>query len=476
MKSNTLYYGDCLDWMDRWLEEGAQESIDLIYLDPPFNSSTTYNMFFSKAASDAQFRAFNDTWFWDEGAVERYQSFAGAIARPAYRAIVGLHTILGECGMLAYLTYMAERLERMYRLLKPTGSIYLHCDPYASHYLEVIMDSLFGRSNLLNQIIWHYQAGTNPKNAFGRRHDVILSYRKKNNIFHRQRKPVINPKRYRYKDEKGRLYDVNGQGKRYYLDEGQTCDDVWTYAQEKSFQQLNSQAKERLGYPTQKPEALLERILQASSNEGDVVLDPFCGCGTTIAVAERLQRRWAGVDISAFAIDLIRQRRLKNPRLPTEGIPFDMDSARKLAREKPFDFEGWAITRLPGFVPNTKRVGDGGIDGRATLATPPEKTPERKLALAQVKGGTFSLSALRDFCHVLEREGAALGCYLTLEPVASRQARAEAATLGSINVGGRSFSRLTLWSMQEFFAQSFPPLPIMLDPYLGIPLNQPSLL
>ena len=184
MKSNTLYYGDCLDWMDRWLEEGAQESIDLIYLDPPFNSSTTYNMFFSKAASGAQFRAFNDTWFWDEGAVQRYQSFAGAIARPAHRAIVGLHTILGECGMLAYLTYMAERLERMHRLLKPTGSIYLHCDPYASHYLKILMDAIFDKNNFRNEVIWHYRRWTATSKDFQRLHDVILRYSKNEDAFY----------------------------------------------------------------------------------------------------------------------------------------------------------------------------------------------------------------------------------------------------------------------------------------------------
>ena len=172
---------------------------------------------------------------------------------------------------------------------------------------------------------------------------------------------------------------------------------------------------EKLGYPTQKPRALLERIIEASSNPGDVVLDPFCGCGTTIDAARRLNRRWVGIDISAFAIDLIRDRRLHDRTIPTYGIPADLLGARKLAADKPFDFESWAVTRLPGFAPNTKQRGDGGIDGRATLALRPDDARSR-LALAQVKGGKFAATYLRDFQHVIDREKAAVGCFVTLDP------------------------------------------------------------
>jgi len=162
-------------------------------------------------------------------------------------------------------------------------------------------------------------------------------------------------------------------------------------------------SKERLGYPTQKPEALLERIIKASSNEGDIVLDPFCGCGTTIAIAEKLNRQFVGVDISSFAIDLVRDKKLKNKDIDIQGIPFDLHSAEKLAHNNAFNFESWAVTRLPGFVPNAKQIGDGGIDGRATLANKPQNW-ETKLALAQVKSGTFSLGYLRDFMHVINRD------------------------------------------------------------------------
>ena len=178
------------------------------------------------------------------------------------------------------------------------------------------------------------------------------------------------------------------------------------------------QSKEYLGYPTQKPIVhCLERIIRASSKPGDIVLDPFCGCGTAVDAALRLKRQFVGIDISSFAIDLIIDRRLKDRSISTYGIPSDFASATKLAREKPFDFESWAVTRIPGFAPNTRQRADGGVDGRATLADKPSDF-DSKLALAQVKGGdSFSLSALRDFIGVTERDNAALGCYVTLEPI-----------------------------------------------------------
>ena len=185
----------------------------------------------------------------------------------------------------------------MHRVLKPTGSIYLHCDPTASHYIKTCMDAIFGKKNFRNEIVWHYQAGTGPRTAFKRKHDIIYFYTKSSqSCFNRQSKPVVNPARYNRIDEEGRAYDVNGQGRRYYLDEGQTCDDVWTYIQESEFQQLNSQSNERTGSPDQKPLALYERIIKASSDEDELVLDPFCGCATTIVAAKELDRRWIGID------------------------------------------------------------------------------------------------------------------------------------------------------------------------------------
>ena len=305
MKSNTLYYGDCLDWMDRWIEEGAQESVDLIYLDPPFNSSSTYNMFFSKTASGAQFRAFNDTWFWDDSAVQRYQSFARAIARPAQRAIVGLHTILGECGMLAYLTYMAERLERMHRLLKPTGSLYLHCDPYASHYLKIILDALFGTQRFRNEIVWFYHDSPGrSERFFPKKHDTLFWYSKSADawIFNgdRVRVPIKKASAQRYRTPRvigGKSY-LGGRSASI----GKIPEDVWPLAV------VKRNSRQALGYPTQKPEALLERIVLASSNESDVVLDPFCGSGTACAVAQRLRRHYLGIDQAQTALTIAKRR------------------------------------------------------------------------------------------------------------------------------------------------------------------------
>lgn len=507
MNENTLYYGDCLDWMGRW----PDESIDLIYLDPPFNSNADYNMLYSSAAGGAQYRAFNDTWYWDEGAEERYGLYESAPGRPAHRAILGMYQIFGRSGMLAYLTYIAERLEQMHRLLRPTGSIYLHCDPTASHGLKLIMDSIFGSKNFRNEITWRR---SNPKSLisvnFPNCRDIILRYSKTEectfNVVYGEHDPEYVRKAYRHRDKKGRyqlLPLLNPNDNRPNLTyEFLGVTRVWRWTRERMQRAYDAgivvQAKpgavprykkylheslgrtitndwhdvrpvagnEGMGYPTQKPRALLERIVAASSNPGDVVLDPFCGCGTAIEAAHRLNRRWVGIDISSFAIDLIRKERMKGMRIPTRGIPQDAESARKMAREQPFAFESWAVTRLPGFAPNTKQVADGGVDGRGMLAEKPENFDSR-LALAQVKGGRFSLSAFRDFIHVTERDNAALGCFVTLDPVNTTAARSEAAALGKIRVGGRDFRRMRLWPISDYFDGRFPPLPTMTDPYSG---------
>ncbi len=454
MQPNHLYYGDCLDWMRQW----DAECVDLIYLDPPFNSAAKYNVLFADepAGGKAQYRAFNDTWHWDDAAVERYEAFENALARPARDTIVGLRQILGKSGMLAYLTYMAERLIEMRRLLKPTGSLYLHCDPTASHYLKIVMDAVFGKGHFQNELVWHYSGGGASKKRFARKHDTIFFYTKSNRWTFN-----VDDVRVPYKWTKGQRR-ADGSERNY--EKGKLPDDVIV---------LNSimpWASEHTGYPTQKPLKLLERIIKASSNEGDIVLDPFCGCSTSIDAARRLNRRWAGIDISSFAIDLIRKERFKNENIPAKGIPRDMASARKSAREKPFDFESWAVMRLPGFAPNMKQTGDGGVDGRAALAHAPDGA-ESRLALAQVKGGRFSLSHLRDFSGVMERDQAALGYYITLDPVETRAARAEAREKGKIAVLGTEYERLQLWSIQDYFERRLPSLPQMLNPYTGKELD-----
>lgn len=489
---DTLYYGDCIDWMSRW----DDSSVDLIYLDPPFNSNANYNLLYSsEGGGDAQFRAFSDTWSWDAAAGERLAMFENASARPAHHAVMGLSRILGECGMLAYVTYMAERLEHMHRLLKPTGSIYIHCDPTASHYIKVIMDMIFGAKFFRNEIVWGYKKLPNKIKAFQRNHDIILFYSKtKDLVFNVQRTEPDEGSRKTYESAKRIGYNTN-------LSKNMVTVFNWEkYNEAVATGRLPStlnpiefrggnppmrswwtdikilggpKNRERIGYPTQKPLELLKRIILASSNEGDVVLDPFCGCGTTIEAANRLNRRFVGIDISAFAIDLIRQKRLKDHTIRAEGIPADFASARKLAAEQPFSFEAWAVTRLPGFAPNARQRGDRGIDGRATLAVQPDDH-QSKLALAQVKGGKFNLSQFRDFRHVLNRESAALGCYVTLEPVPAAT-RADAKSEGCIHVEGRAYDRLSPWSISHYFEQRLPNLPVMTDPYSGKSLAQGSL-
>ena len=438
--------------------------------------------------------------------------------------------MLDESGMLAYLTYMAERLEHMHRLLKPTGSLYLHCDPTASHYLKALLDAIFGPGNFRNEIIWN--RSRNPKgsqhgvNRFSPFTDTILYFVRSNAArvdLNGIRVPLTREelaRKYPYRDSHGRyadgpilrsdsmgtrpnlvypykgftpgpagwrvrlevLKEIDQRGDLAWtrtgavrrklrpkdIEKGQPIGSLWS-----DIAPINSQAQERLGYPTQKPIALLARIIEASSNPGDVVLDPFCGCGTTVEAARNLGRQWCGIDISAFAVDIVKDVRLKDPTVQTLGIPADLAGARKLAHEKPFAFESWAVTRLPGFAPNTKQQGDGGIDGRATLAVAPDDA-ESRLALAQVKGGKFNASHFRDFRHVLDRESAALGCFVTVDPPPPKP-RADAKAAGRVHVSGQPYDRLHLWSMADYFDGRWPLLPVMTDPYSGRPINQPGL-
>ncbi len=469
---NSLYYGDCLDWMRQW----EANCVDLIYLDPPFNSNANYSVLFGTAGNgDAQYRAFDDTWHWDDTAQERYQKFLKAHARRAHNAIVALRRLLGDSGMLAYLTYMAERLEQMRRILKPTGSIYLHCDQTAGYYLRIVMDAVFGKPNFLGDIIWNKRNGVKARTSWGNENDNILCYAKtiKKHTFNIKdplcRMPYSETSlsmHFKNEDEDGRRYRKEKRGQKtyiYYADEGRFIGNIWNDIP--SMAANSPILEESMGYPTQKPLNLLRRIIKASSNEGDVVLDPFCGCGTAVLAADRLDRRWAGIDISSFAIDLVRKR-MNDESIETAGIPADLASARKLAKEKPFDFESWAIMRLPGFVPNTKQVADGGIDGRGALYDKPENWDSDQ-ALAQVKGGRFNIDSLRAFISVVNNSKAAVGCFITMDPVKSRNARSLAAAQETVTVRGQSYKRINLWSIADYFDNRPCILPPMANPYTG---------
>ena len=472
---NKLYFGDNLEVM-REMESGY---IDLICTDPPFNSGRNYNAFFEE--SKAQEKAFEDIWQWDNKAIEARDDIRDrADADDTYKALnnclngydlVLQKAVKGSKGsMRAYLAFMGPRLAEMHRLLRNTGSIYLHCDPTASHYLKGIMDSIWDWKNLKkngffrNEIVWHYQAGTGPKNAFKRKHDLIFFYGKsKESCFNRQSKPVVNPERYNKVDKSGRRYDINGQGKIYYLDEGQTCDDVWTYIQEKEYQQLNSQATERLDYDTQKPRVLYERMIKASSNPDMLIMDPFCGCGTTIDAAHTLNRNWIGIDLTIIALDPIskrmRDRHANSANEPLEphkdyeiiGYPTNMQEVHKLVRDenKRHDFANWAVTRL-GMIPtpDAKDKGKDGI-GSVMLLNPETEKETSKRIISEVKTGTLTLQQVRAFCHTMNEQNAIAGVFITLNSPTDEM-RQTASDMGGFQLAdNRHYPRLQFWQVTE---------------------------
>jgi site-specific DNA-methyltransferase (adenine-specific) len=441
---NKLYYGDNLDILRAHV---ADESVDLIYLDPPFNSQASYNVLFAEQGgekSPAQITAFEDTWHWSQESEHLYHETIRTTAnRRLADLLQALRSFLGTSDMMAYLTMMAPRLAELHRVLKPTGSIYLHCDPTASHYLKLLMDAIFEVRNFRNEIVWHY-SGWNAKlsASFNSRHDVIFSYSKSSSVrFNSYVEPWASEAEYiavrRQKvhvDEQQRKYVLSdaGGGKRVkrYLAEamayGKPLDDVW------DIPKLNNFSKERLGYPTQKPEALLERIIKASSNEGDVVLDPFCGCGTAVAVAERLHRTWIGIDITHLAISLIRHRLSESfttDLAPYEviGEPKDLTGARELAAQNRYQFEWWALGLIDARPAQDKKGADAGIDGYIYFFD--DDSGKAKKIIVQVKSGHPTVNHIRDLKGVLQREDAAIGVYITLEEP-TRPMRTEAASAG----------------------------------------------
>ena len=331
LKENSLYYGDCLEVMQQWDAEQA----DLIYLDPPFNSSANYNILFSvdakakmglinDAASDkAQLQAFTDTWAWSEEDADRYQQIKGAVAASGHKKIVAMHDILGASGMLSYLMYMAECLRICRKLLKCNGSIYLHCDPTASHYLKLLMDNIFGKNNFRNELIWYYPNASRGQKELAHAHDAIFWYSKDSRNYTFKRNEILMP----FTSKMTEWPHTKGIQAGKPMPKGKTPDDAIVLPS------LNAMAKERTGYPTQKPEKLLEFIIKASTSKGDLVLDPFCGCGTTMAVSNKLERKWVGIDISAFAVDIVKKVRLRDDSIPVFGIPYDVATAKEMAKK-----------------------------------------------------------------------------------------------------------------------------------------------
>jgi len=479
---NTLYFGDNLDILRKHI---ADESVDLIYLDPPFNSNATYNVLFEEKSggkSAAQITAFDDTWHWGMESEKAYREVITRGPDKLAMLLDALRSFLGSNDMMAYITMMAVRLAELRRVLKPSGSIYLHCDPTASHYLKTLMDATFGAKNFLNEIIWCYKERERVLQQWNKKHDVIFYYCKdisSPRIFNWQavmeQYSEVTLSKFKYRDEKGH-YQIRGKNikdspiraadglrleheqmypgltYRDYLEErtGVAPRDWW------EINIINKASKERLGYPTQKPEALLERIIKASSNEGDVVLDPFCGCGTAIAVAERLHRRWLGIDITHLAITLIKNR-LRTAfegelsDYAVIGIPKDLAGARALARQNRYQFEWWALGLVDARPAQEKKKGaDTGIDGIINFIDAP--SGKAKKIIIQVKsGGQMMVSQIRDLKGVLEREKAAIGAFISLaEPTAPMWK--EAATAGFYepeHLPGLQFPRMQILTIEE---------------------------
>jgi site-specific DNA-methyltransferase (adenine-specific) len=518
LRVNTLYYGDNLSVLRNNI---PPESVDLIYLDPPFNSQANYNVLFRSPAgarSQAQIEAFLDTWHWNDAAEQAFDEVMHSGNSDAAEMLRAMRSFLKENDMMAYLTMMAVRLVEMHRVLKPTGSLYLHCDSTASHYLKVLMDGIFGPEMFRNEITWKRTTTHSDSKTWSRVADTILFYtRGKAFTWNTPREPHSEEyiaDKYGNDDGDGRKYQLDNmtspnprpnmmyewrgfphpdKGWRYssetmarldaegriwypttvegafdtarrprlkrYLDEmdGGIIGCVWT-----DIPPINSQAQERLGYPTQKPMALLERILQASSNEGDVVLDPFCGCGTAVHAAEKLRRKWIGIDITHLAISLI-EKRLKDafPGIQFEihGTPKDLEGARALAAQDKYQFQWWAVS-LVNAVPygGRKKGADSGIDGLIYFK-PEGKTTEK--AVVSVKGGdNVNVAMVRDLAHVVDREKAKIGVFITLaEPTGPM--RTEAVKAGYYETIYGKYPKIQILSMEDLFNGKQPNIPLV---------------
>ena len=499
---NRLYFGDNLDIMRAHL---ADESVDLIYLDPPFNSNATYNVLFQEKSGEdsaAQITAFDDTWHWSMESEYAYRDVVENGPNRLSRMLEAMREFLGQNDMMAYLTMMAQRMAELHRALKPTGSIYLHCDPTASHYLKLLMDAVFGIENFKNEIVWKRTSAHSDAKRYGRITDIIFFYTKSDQWTWN---PPYQPydeaykARFRFKDPDGRVWtDDNltakglaGGGYEYeykgarslwrvpletmrqldaegrlhftsrggirrkrYLDEleGRSTQALWD-----DIGPLNSQAKERLGYPTQKPEALLERIISASSNEGDVVLDPFCGCGTAVAVAERLDRRWIGIDITHLAISLMKSRLHDTfgeqlSEYEVIGIPRDLESAEALARQNRYQFEWWALGLVNARpAQNQKKGADAGVDGYINFFD--DDSGKSKRVVVQVKSGRVNVSQIRDLKGVMEREQAEIGLFITLRsPTRPMHREAASAGLYTPDYFREQFPRMQILTIEELLA------------------------
>lgn len=525
MAENALYYGDNLDILRQHI---PTESVDLVYLDPPFNSNRSYNVLFrsrSGEESQAQVEAFDDTWTWSQQAESLYTELIHGAAPPKVAdALEAMRRLLGENDVLAYLVMMSARLVELHRVLKNSGSLYLHCDPTASHYLKILLDAIFGPERFINEIIWkRSSAHSDTKQGskhFGRLSDTILFYSKSedrtwNQLYGPYDQAYIDRdyrrveegtgRRYRLSDMSGpggaakgnpsyevmgvtrhwrfseeRMTELIDQGRviqtqagavpqyKRYLDEmpGVPIQNIWT-----DVPVINNRSSEKLGYPTQKPIALLERIIEASSSPGDRVLDPFCGCGTALDAAQKLDRKWTGIDVTYLAVDLIDKRMRAtfgdevSQTYFLHGIPHDMDAATALFNANPFDFERWAVSLVDG-QPNQKQVGDKGIDG--IIRFPIDNKNGIGRALVSVKGGRqLNPGMVRDLVGTVEQQKADMGVFVCLgEPTRGMIEVANGSGSYAWPVDGRTFPKVQILSVADLLAKKKPAMPTPFLPYV----------
>ncbi|MBM3173644.1 MAG: site-specific DNA-methyltransferase [Chloroflexi bacterium] len=503
LKTNVLYYGDNLEILRKYIPDN---SIDLIYLDPPFNSKKDYNILFKEnggVESEAQIKAFTDTWHWTQSAQNTYHDIVTNGPLKVAQLIGALHDAIGQNDVMAYLVMMTARLIELHRVLKSTGSLYLHCDPTASHYLKLVLDQIFGPANFRNEIVWRRTTshGDWKQGAkhFGRVHDHLLFYSKTSNptwnpqfvafsseqiaqqyykvdengrsyrlVTPTAKKPGgdtlyewkgVRPPKGRYwaytrekmteMDTKGLLYySSTGQPYiKYYLDErpGVAAQSIWT-----DIPPISPTAKERLGYQTQKPLALLERIIKASSKEGNIVLDPFCGCGTAIVAAHELKRRWIGIDVTHLAITLMRARlqdSFGNIKFEVIGEPRDLAGARALAHQDRYQFQYWALGLIKARpLGEQKKGADKGIDGVIQFID--DATGKPKRAIIQVKSGHVGVNAIRELKSVAANE--AVGIFITLEPP-TQPMQTEAVSAGFYHSPGwdKDYPKMQILTIEE---------------------------
>jgi site-specific DNA-methyltransferase (adenine-specific) len=449
--TNTLYFGDNLNIMSRKLNP---ESIDVIYLDPPFNSKQDYNIIIEDPSDPdrtAAIKAFKDTWRWDEVAAQTYQTTVIG-GGPGSDVLEAFEKILKPGEMLAYLSMMTPRLVKLKELLKPTGSIFLHCDPTASHYLKVLMDSIYGPKRFKNEIVWAYSGSETANKHFPKKHDVIFWYGKTKETYFKMLFDTWSDaqlKRYNIIDEDGTRW-ANMKGKIRKLGPGKRYNDVW------NIPCLSATAKERLGYPTQKPEELLNRIIQCSCPDGGILLDPFCGCGTSTAVASRLNITWIGIDISLPAIRVI-QKRLNNigSDYTLDGIPTDLTGFKFLADQPDkYPYQNVVLEML-GAQYTKKKGADGGIDGVISFSHP---DGHRGKIICSIKGGAVTTSQVRDLRGAVNRERADFGVFATLE-LPTRPMREEAASGESYIYNNQPYQKIQILTIAEMVDGKRPNIP-----------------